>query len=249
MLSDLQSKSDCEFAVSIVSHGQGAMIKLLLQDLENIKKTASIEIILTVNIPEQDEAFGSGLRCVDRIIRNTEPKGFGANHNAAFETTERELFVVVNPDIRMRSFEFRNMAIPFYDPSVSACAPIVVSSSGRRENSFRRFPTFGSLAMKGLGRSQEYDYELSEGVFRVEWVAGMFVVYRSSSFREIGGFDTRYFMYYEDADICRRLDSKGCKTVVQSSSKVIHDAQMDSRRKLRYLLWHLQSALRFLISY
>ena len=232
--------------MSIVSHGQGAMIKDLLRDLENIRRSVSLEIILTINIPEVEELFGNGLHDVDRIIRNSEIKGFGENHNAAFTCARGEKFVVVNPDIRMQSVDLRHMGTPFEDPAVAACAPIVLSPSGHRENSFRKFPTIGRLIRKLIGGEPKPDYDLSPEPFSVDWAAGMFVVFRSSVFRELGGFDKGFFMYYEDADICRRLKIAGYKTVIQPLVSVVHDAQRDSTRKLRYLLWHVGSAIRFL---
>ncbi|MGH8765371.1 MAG: glycosyltransferase, partial [Burkholderiales bacterium] len=82
----------------------------------------------------------------------------------------------------------------------------------------------------------------------VDWVAGMFMLFRSDAFRAAGGFDESYFMYYEDVDICRRIGAAGRSVTYNPAAEVIHAAQRASRRKPRLALYHLASALRFLAS-
>jgi GT2 family glycosyltransferase len=55
-------------------------------------------------------------------------------------------------------------------------------------------------------------------------------------------------MYFEDVDFCARARLAGCQVLVSRQAKVIHDAQRDSHRKMRYMLWHVGSALRFFTS-
>jgi GT2 family glycosyltransferase len=75
----------------------------------------------------------------------------------------------------------------------------------------------------------------------------MFVVFRQDAFLKIDGFDERrFFMYLEDADICRRLLDNGWKTLINPSEQVIHMAQRASRRNLKHMRWHAVSAFRFL---
>jgi GT2 family glycosyltransferase len=98
-----------------------------------------------------------------------------------------------------------------------------------------------------LGHSLTADYELYDGQHSiVEWAAGMFLLFNSEKFRSIGGFDTRYFMYLEDADICRRLNFAGFPTIVVPEITVIHDARRATGRSLQHFHWHLSSLLRFL---
>jgi hypothetical protein len=77
----------------------------------------------------------------------------------------------------------------------------------------------------------------------------MFMLFQSKTFREIGGFDERYFLYYEDADICTRLWRQGRPVMIVPEAEVIHDAQRRSHRNLRYLKWHLGSMARYLWRY
>lgn len=231
--------------LSIVSHGQGQLIRPLLVDIAAGAVQAA-EIILTINIPE-DEAFLADFSKLPLlIIRNTSPKGFGANHNAAFHASKAECFVVVNPDIRLRSFDITPLLEALTDPSVGIAAPVVYSSDGQLQDSARHFPTVVGLIRRKLHGLQGPDYIFGDSPVSVDWVAGMFMVMRRASFQAVGGFDDRYFMYFEDVDFCRRLKARGLSVKVVPSVRVIHDAQRASRRKLRHFLWHLSGAFRFL---
>jgi N-acetylglucosaminyl-diphospho-decaprenol L-rhamnosyltransferase len=220
-------------------------VQKLLTDLKTFDLSHT-EVILTINIPE-DEIFISDFKELPlTIIRNKAPKGFGENHNFAFESTKCDFFTIINPDIRLIEFNRVALLAPFCDSGVGATAPLVLSPAGHTEDSARRFPTLARLIMRTAFGKREPDYAWSDKPIDVDWVAGMFVVYRSAAFESIGGFDSRYFMYMEDADICLRLKRAGWRTVLQPACSVVHDARRASRRSLRHLRWHLASAFRFL---
>lgn len=231
--------------VSIVSHGQLGLVYELLKDLRSVVHDG-LKIVVTINIPEDESRLKEFSDLDIRIIRNSSPKGFGANHNTAFMSGPSDHFVVVNPDIRLSRFSFDSMLRRF-DASIGACAPLVFSPDGHLEDSFRKFPTLAKLIKRKLWGQSRPDYQ-PQNVEQVDWVAGMFIVFCSKAFRSIGGFDERYFMYMEDADICRKLLHRGWRTIVDPDVSVIHDARRASRRSPRHFFWHVRSAVRFLVS-
>ncbi|QWD25389.1 glycosyltransferase family 2 protein [Polynucleobacter paneuropaeus] len=235
-----------ELTFSIVSHGQGALIRSLLSDIK-LRVGVTYEILITINIPE-DEFFLSDFKNFPiTIIRNKVPKGFGENHNKAFFKSRGNFFAVVNPDIRLlEDLEVKQLLVQFLDPCIGVISPAVFSSDGVLQDSARKFPTIGSLMLRRCGINKP-DYIYGVRPFDVEWVAGMFMVFSRSSFKLVGGFDSRYFMYMEDADICRRLSQLGLKVVVVPSIKVIHDARRASRRNFQHFIWHCKSAALFLL--
>ncbi len=236
----------CRLSLSIVSHAQGHLIKHLLEDCRSFTGP-SYEILLTLNIPE-DKGFLADFKDLPiTLIENMQPKGFGENHNAAFARSLGEVFIIVNPDIRAPKLDLTPLTILVAGPKVGACAPRVLSTAGITEDSARRFPTIPRLLTRVLLRRRNPDYDLSgPDLIPVDWVAGMFVAFPRAAYQAVGGFDTRYFMYMEDADICRRLRRLGYKVVVDGSTNVVHDARRASRWNLRHLSWHTRSALRFL---
>ena len=202
------------------------------------------QIILTLNVPES-VALPDDARVT--FIGNAQPKGFGANHNAAFACCTQTFFCPLNPDIEFDRNPFPALSTALGDKRVALVAPLVRSPDGNIEDSMRHFPTPGSLLMKALGGSDgRYIVREGEAEFSPEWVAGMFMLFRSRDFHDLGGFDERFFLYYEDVDICVRVWRKGMRILACPKAGVIHDARRDSRRSLRHLRWHLGSMARFL---
>lgn len=232
-------------SVSIVSHRQGTLVKNLLTDLNTYCAT-QIEVILTVNIEESlpfsEREFDFPLR----VVRNAITKGFGANHNAAFRQTETAFFCVLNPDIRLESDPFSVLLGTLSNAGIGVVAPRILSPGGEVEDSARRFPTPVYILKKALGITRKLDYEIGDAPIRPEWVAGMFMLFRSETYRELGGFDEQYFLYYEDVDLCLRLRHAGYEVALMPQVSAIHDARRRSHRNLRYLRIHTTSLLRFL---
>jgi len=236
-----------QVTLSIVSHGQGAIIRNLLEDCRSFKG-ASFEILLTLNIPEDRGLYEDFTDLSILVVENEQPQGFGANHNAAFHKSRGEVFMVVNPDIRAPGLDLSHLTSIARMPDVGACAPLVLGVNGNVEDSARKFPTIGRLLARVLLRRRVADYDMSgNNPVAVDWVAGMFVAFSRESFQKIGGFDDRrFFMYLEDADICDRINKKGAQVLVIPNVQVVHVAQRASRRNLKHFRWHLVSAVRFL---
>ncbi len=230
---------------SIVSHGQVHLIQSLLKDLA-ASPNHDFEVIVTLNIPE-DQRLYQGFGIPLRIIKNDVPKGFGANHNASFKLADGKFFAILNPDIRIPVLDLNELTSHFEAVDVAAVAPLVYSAENTIEDSARRFPTVFQLFRRVVLRRRHTDYEVGEMPIDVDWVAGMFVVFRTEAFRNIGGFDDRrFFMYMEDVDICRRLRIAGWVVVLNPKVKVIHMAQRASRRNIKHMKWHAVSAFRYL---
>jgi N-acetylglucosaminyl-diphospho-decaprenol L-rhamnosyltransferase len=233
--------------VSVVSHGQGKLVAGLLQDLARCPSVS--EVVLTQNIPEDDIPCPASLQPRLRVIRNEHPRGFAANHNQAFIFCEASIFAVLNPDIRLLDDPFPELARALEISSVGVVAPAVRNPSGDLEDSARTFPTPLRLLRKlmGLGDGRI----LTEGAApqEVDFTAGMFLLFPASVYRELEGFDESFFLYYEDVDICTRLWLSGWRVILHPGVTVIHAAQRASRRRLRYMKWHLSSMFRYLVRY
>ena len=229
-------------AVSIVSHGHGAMVRSLLDQVLACPEVG--QVIVTYNIPEETAP------CLDRrveVISNLSPKGFGANHNAAFRRSHEPFWCVLNPDIELPRNPFPALLEVFKADSVGLVAPLVTHPTGGLEDSIRRFPTLTALLLKQMGHdNSRYTVKPDDQEFCPEWVAGMFMLFSTSSFAALNGFDEGYYLYYEDVDICWRTWRTGQKVVACPSVFVVHDARRASRVNWRHRRWHLASMLRFL---
>ena len=232
--------------VSVVSHGQIDLVNQLLGDFAT-KCASALTIVLTHNIPEPAPTVPQQWRHGLEIIANERPKGFGANHNAAFRRCTSPIFCVVNPDIRLVGDPFPELTASLRSERVALVGPQVHNPDGRTEDSARKFPTLRRLLQKAVSDASGPEYPVDQGAAEVDWVAGMFMLMRSKSFAAVGGFDERFFLYYEDVDLCRRLRSMGFAIVFDPQVVVVHDARRASRRDPRLMRIHAASALRYLL--
>jgi GT2 family glycosyltransferase len=243
----VEQRSEVQLSISVVSHRQGALVHDLLRDLAALR-LERCEFILTVNTPEvlpfRPEAFGFPV-C---LLENASPKGYGANHNAAFRSAHGRFFAVLNPDIRLRAAPFSPLMGRLSDRAIGIAAPLIEDEQGRIEDSARRVPTPLTIIGKLLRRGRQLDYEIGSDVLYPEWAAGMFLVFRSDVFADLGGFDERYFLYYEDVDICCRARLAGYRVAVDPAARAVHMARRESHRNAGYLRWHLASMARFFSS-
>jgi GT2 family glycosyltransferase len=231
--------------VSVVSHGHGVLVSTLLANLST-HCGSDIEVILTLNVPESLPVGEGAYPFKVRLIRNEAPKGFGSNHNAAFEHSRSSFFCVLNPDIQIRENPFPTLLEELRKPNVGVTAPRILDPNENIEDSARRFPTPWIIARKLVGLIGEADYRVAQMTLSPDWVAGMFMLFRREIYAEVAGFDERYFLYYEDVDLCRRLRRRGYDVRLVPAASAIHDARRESRRSLRHLRWHLASMLRFM---
>lgn len=228
--------------VSIVTHGHGNSALEAVSDA--LRSGLVRRVILIMNIDEnllvpQDERL--------IVLKNLRPKGFSANHNHAFSLCETEFFCVVNPDVRFDPGLFDCLLSAFRQPVVAVCAPLIFGPTGILEDSARVFPTV-PLLLRKLLFSYEGRFPNKDGdELQPDWVAGVFMMFRSSVFREIRGFDDGFYMYYEDVDICRRIWRNGNSVNLCKNAKLTHFAQRESRRRLRLAIIHARSMARYLL--
>jgi hypothetical protein len=225
-----------QVTLSVVSHRQGTLVAQLLADVALIAPGTIARVIVTHNLPEPPIALPAGLRCPVVQVDNPSPRGFGANHNAAFGHCDTEWFAVVNPDIRLRENPFAPM-LAAGGPRIGLIAPRVLEPDGRTADSARTLPTPWNLLARRLARTGADEID-------PEWFAGMFLLVRSDAMRQIGGFDERYHLYCEDVDLCARLRLAGWELNRAEAARVAHDARRESHRSARHLGWHLASLFR-----
>jgi GT2 family glycosyltransferase len=235
--------------VSVVSHGHGPLVRDLLRDLGRATGL-SLEVTVTLNVKEESVLDAGDSHLPLTIVQNARPRGFGANHNAAFvrRPATDGYFCVANPDVRVDSDVLARLIDTLSaHPAAAVAAPRVRDQAGRVQNSARRLPTPGRLLRRAARRLPPLDYALGAGARPVDWAAGMFMVFPSRVFAELRGFDERYFLYYEDVDLCcrARLAVAGYEVLLEETACVTHDGLWDSHRNLRYLRWHLASMARF----
>lgn len=220
----------------------------LLQDIQRYCLASTARVIITLNIDEPLAFSESDFRFMLRVIRNPSLKVSAPIIIPRFRSPQ--------PGITLRdesgySLASRSFSSPIVVPSKrfggSSCS---AGSEWRAtiEDSARRLPTPLRIIRRALFGSNSLDYEIDKHEFTPDWVGEMCMFFPRAVFQAINGFDERYFLYYEDVDLCCRLRLAGYRIVVNSAAVVIHNAQRQSHRSLSYLRRHIASMLRFFSS-
>ena len=222
--------------ISIVSHGHGAEVECLLEELAFAVPPCLTRVVLTQNLPEPAPRLaGINLPFVLELRTNAQPLGFGANHNRALCAAIEECVGVVNPDVRLRGCEpFTALTVAAAQPGVACAYPRQWSQVGCRQDSERELPTPWKLFLRNVLRRRE---------IAPDWVNAACLVMRRSVWEQLGGFDERYFMYCEDVDLSLRLRSQVGRLAC-ADADIVHDGRRNSRRNMRHLFWHISSLVR-----
>jgi GT2 family glycosyltransferase len=171
-----------------------------------------------------------------------ENRGFAAGINRAARRATSPLLVILNPDVELRAPIVTTLAACLASHSnAGIVGGLVREADGRVQASARRFPdlstAFGGrtswltrvLPGNPLTRRNLSPTNLEAGCAEVDWVTGAFMMVRRDVFESLGGFDERFFMYWEDSDLCRRALNAGWKTMYQPHAEVIHFTGRASR--------------------
>jgi N-acetylglucosaminyl-diphospho-decaprenol L-rhamnosyltransferase len=237
-----------DITLSVVSHGQIEMVTALLQDIATNCQQTSLEVILTLNIPEDVPVLLGQLPFSLRILHNESPLGFGENHNRAFKEARAPYFCVINPDIRMDSNLFPVLVDGLQNSSFGVITPLIVNGEGAVEDSARKFPTPFKILCKLFGGGRRQDYSIGSALIEPDWVGGMFMVFRRDTYALLGGFDQKFFLYYEDVDLCARIRLQGLRVVMIPSVRATHLARRSSHTSAAYSFIHIRSMFRFFTS-
>jgi hypothetical protein len=117
------------------------------------------------------------------------------------------------------------------------------------QDSFRKLPSPTEIIRRRLpGYHFEAPAPDANGLIHPDWIAGMFWLMPSNTYRLLNGMDEKFKLYLEDVDFCTRARLKGMKIVVDTKLQVRHDAQRASKRNPYYFYLHMISAAQFFLS-
>jgi GT2 family glycosyltransferase len=235
--------------LSVVSHGNAPEIERLLASLLEHEQVRDLQLILTDNLgrdlPDPRGAQWAGLE----IVRNARPQGLARNHNAAIERAQGRYVCMLNPDVVFVQTIFPALVQLLETPGVGIVAPLVIDSSGAPQDSFRRLPGPLDLLRRAMLPAPPAASVPAAGrTLSAEWLAGVMLLMRREAFHAVGGLNEKYHLYFEDVEFCTRARLMGLSLLVDKQLRIQHDASRASRKDLRYMIWHLSSALRFFTS-
>jgi N-acetylglucosaminyl-diphospho-decaprenol L-rhamnosyltransferase len=193
------------------------------------------------------------------IIAGADNPGFAAGVNRAARASKTPYFLLLNPDCIVND-DVTSALAAWMDanPRVGACGALVRESNGAVQPSARRFPdaTTGVAGRTAWLTRVWPGNPLSERnlllpsdarePMPVDWVSGACMMVRRAAFDEVGGMDEGFFLYWEDADFCRRLRDRGWSTAYDPAISVTHlTSRSSARAPVRSLIAFHAGAFRY----
>ena len=189
--------------------------------------------------------------------RSGENMGYGSGHNKNFQLRGQSFsfFLVMNSDITSSALEVVKMIKYMGENNcVGLLTPKILYPSGKTQYSCRLLPTpswlflrrffDGSCFTKKLNHIFELDFYGYEKSFSPPSVSGCFMLFRSSVYRSLGGFDERFLLYMEDIDLSRRAYSFS-KSLYFPDATIVHFHKKSSYTSIRALIMHISSAIKY----
>lgn len=247
-----------KYFVSIVSHGHYHLIQENVALLE-IAKLPNVTVLVKDNISEPSlAAFCQGSDIV--YLESAYRMGFGDNNNFVYsycrdklDMAAEDYFLTINPDVIITVVMFKKMM----EVVISTAYPLFAINLYKdnefavAETSLRKYPSWGSLVNLLINAPvcSAYNKEQLANFSEVNWASGAFLGFRSSLYQKLKGFDPRYFMYYEDVDICFRAKYQlnvGVRFLKEI--KAVHVGAYQNRNILsKHFRWYIVSLGKFLI--
>lgn len=225
---------------SILSHTLGSDINIYV--IDNASPDGTGTRLLSADFGDRVH-----VRCLSENI------GFGSGHNSVLYSLRSDYHAVINPDITLTNDAITEIcAYMDAHEDVVMVTPQLMFPDGSLQYTAKRKPSFMALLartvpLKCLKNIENHYLALDEDLSverEVEFCSGCFFVIRTEILKSIGGFDEKYFMYVEDADITQKALAMG-RCMFLPSVRVYHAWHRDTRRKWSSFFMQIKSMLRY----
>ncbi|WP_107310886.1 glycosyltransferase family 2 protein [Burkholderia metallica] len=185
--------------------------------------------------------------------------GYARGHNLSVGAARSDYHLILNPDIDTEP-DALGHALDFMDthPDVGLLTPRIGDDRGGVQYLCRRFPTLFDLLVRGFlpermrgwfaGRLARYEMRDVINDHDIAWdppiVSGCFMLFRTEVLKKLGGFDPRYFLYFEDYDLSLRTHDVA-RVAYVPSVRVIHHGGGASRKGFAHIRMFAASAFKF----
>ncbi len=253
------SSKKTNLSIITVNFGHAKNIQSLWQSIKKFPPSIPWELIIVDNHSPRQENKSLTQYFQNEphvhIISLTQNIGFGRGNEEGVKFAQGDILTFINPDIEVTNHCFNSLIETIQNqPKIGIAAPLLQTKNGKILPTARCFPSFWSLVGKrlwGIQSNQKPNHPIS-----TEWVQGSFLVMKKNFFTEIlEGFDQRFFLFFEDTDLCRRTWEKGYKVVQVPSAIAFHSEKRLSGEDVltslfKKTFWiHITSAFKYFQKY
>jgi len=247
-----------DVSISLVCHNQRHDLERLLPSLLPAAQAVRSEILLVDNrSTDGSTEFVQEQFPQVAVLCNRAVAGFGENHNLNLQRAKGRYFVIMNCDMTVESAVFRCLQDYMnLNPDIGIVSPKILNEDGSIQGLNKRYPTIVDLFLRRFVPKPirpffqvrlDY-YEMRDVGYEqpcdVPFLSGAFMFCRTDVLRSVGGFDPGYFLYFEDVDLCRRVQYTH-RTSYCPCASVTHYWRRSAHSDLRYSAYFVKSAVRY----
>lgn len=192
-------------------------VSSILANAQNV----DFEIIVVNNDPKKITCINPGSRI--SIIECGANDGFGKACNIGAEKAKKDFLFFINPDTELQKFNLSEIEKIFADSSVGAIAPKLFTEKGALQDwSVGHEITLWDIFLNNLGIIRSKKLWQNPSQQEVSWASGASLIMPKKIFTELFGFDDKFFLYFEDVDLCKRLRATGKIILSHPTFEVVH---------------------------
>ena len=181
--------------------------------------------------------------CIQSLLTQT---------NQVLDLLESDYHVVINPDVYLKEDTIGDLIAYLEEhETVGMVTPKVLNMDGSEQFLPKRPPSIRYVILSKFKpfrkHRQFYTREVDQldTSTEIEFCSGCFFAIRTELFRKIGGFDRRYYMYFEDADISRTVLNEGYRIVFRPETAIYHEWHRANTRSVKGILRFLTSMVKY----
>lgn len=202
------------YAAIVVTYNSAAVLARCVRSLWS----SGVQQVVVVDNASADDSVGVAQRLGVLCVRLPQNVGFAAACNIGARFVAAPYLFFVNPDALVQPAALVRAGEHFRRAAVGAVGLRLIGPDGAVERgSFGPPVTLWQL----VRRRRPSVVPTSER--EVGWVSGGAMLVRRAAFQAVGGFSERYFLYWEDVDLCRRLQVQGWRVIFEPRAQVVHD--------------------------
>jgi GT2 family glycosyltransferase len=220
-----------DLTIAIISYNTRDLLLACLKSIQDTTKDVDYELIVIDNASSDGSATAVRAQFPQaRVLANQDNGGYAKACNQAVAIGTGQYVLFLNSDTVMRAHTLCRMVTCLdTQPDVGAVSCLQRNEAGQVLRSCFPFPSVRDhlrhaawiqTIIKQLGSdASELDFTVSQDV---EWANGACLMVRKGLFEQLGGFDNRVFMYFEDVDLCRRIHQQGYRVRHAADGEVVH---------------------------
>ena len=256
-----------KISVVIVSYNTREILRACIEQLFAVTKDMDIEVILVDNASRDlsaemvEESFP-----IVKLIRSKVNLGFAGANNLGFKEATGEYILLLNPDALVEEGAMQKSLTHIQaNPDIGMGGGMLIDRNGQMQPSARLYPSLLNEFLVLTGLAFRYPKSRFFGRFdrtwddsgrptRVDWVPGAFTLIRKTALDQVGVFDPRFFLYYEEVDLCYRFNKANWQiwywpdVLVKhwggESSKTVEHVEISTSGS-QLTLWRMRSALMY----